>query len=100
MIEVDLGHRKPSTHLLKIGEQALMLKGEMDIGLRPATTPPPPSKQGEPSIRLTFSGDVVGGDGRVGYMSQTSRSSYQRGYGRVTLQDMEVGMKISTNLLC
>ena len=40
LIEVDLGHKIPSTIPLKIREQMLMLKGEVDIGLRPATIPP------------------------------------------------------------
>ena len=40
MIEVDLGHKRPDTLPLEIGEQELMLKGEVDIGIRPATITP------------------------------------------------------------
>ena len=39
LIEVDLGHKIPSTPPLEIGEQGLMLKGDFDVGLRPATIP-------------------------------------------------------------
>ena len=40
-IEVDLGHKRPSTFSLEIGEEWLVCKGEVDISLWPATTPPP-----------------------------------------------------------
>ena len=42
-----------------------MLKGEVYIGLQPD----PPPDQGERGIFLTYSGDTVGGDVRVGYSS-------------------------------
>ena len=37
LIEVDIGHKRPSDLTLEIGEQELMLKGEVDIGFKPAT---------------------------------------------------------------
>ena len=37
LVEVDLGHKRPANFPLEIGEQELMLKSEVDIGLRPAT---------------------------------------------------------------
>ena len=40
LIEVDIGHKIPATILLKIREQGLMLKGELDIGLQQANIPP------------------------------------------------------------
>ena len=40
LVEVDLGHKIPATLPLKIGEQDLMLKGELNIGLIQATIPP------------------------------------------------------------
>ena len=40
LVEVDLGHKRPSTLPLEIVEQYLMLKGEADIGIRTATLPP------------------------------------------------------------
>ena len=39
-VEVDLGHKSPSTIHLSIVEQELMLKVEVYIGLIPATLPP------------------------------------------------------------
>ena len=36
LIEVDLGHKIPANILLAIKKQELMLKGEVDICLRPA----------------------------------------------------------------
>ena len=41
-----------------------------------------PSKQGERDKLLIFTGDNVGGDGRVGYRSHTSHCSSLRGYIR------------------
>ena len=40
LVEVDLGHKIPDNLPLSIGGKKLMLKGEADIGLRPATIPP------------------------------------------------------------
>ena len=40
LVEVDIGHNIPYTLPLAIGEQSLMLKGEVDIGLRPDTLTP------------------------------------------------------------
>ena len=40
LIEVDLGHKIPETLPLTIRTHELMLKGEADIGLRPATITP------------------------------------------------------------
>ena len=40
LIYVDLGNNIPATLPLVIGEQELMLKGEVDIGLQPATITP------------------------------------------------------------
>ena len=37
LVEVDIGHKRPTTFLLVISEQDLMLKGEVYIGLIPAT---------------------------------------------------------------
>ena len=37
LIEVDLGHKRTPTLTFVIGEQKFMLKGEVDIGLLPAT---------------------------------------------------------------
>ena len=39
LVEVDIFHKRPETTPLEIGEQELMLKGEVGIGLRPATLP-------------------------------------------------------------
>ena len=39
-IEVYLGHKIPSNLPLEIGEQELILNGEVDIGLRPANITP------------------------------------------------------------
>ena len=40
LVEVYIGHKIIATHPLAIGEKYFMLKVEVDIGLRPATTPP------------------------------------------------------------
>ena len=40
MIEVGIGHRIPATIPLVIRKQRLMFKGEVGIGLQPATIPP------------------------------------------------------------
>ena len=40
LVEVDLCHNRPAIPHLAIGEHKLMLKGEVDIGIRPATIPP------------------------------------------------------------
>ena len=40
LIEVDLVHKGPFYLFIVIGEHGLMLKGEVDIGLIPATIPP------------------------------------------------------------
>ena len=40
LAEVDLGHKRPATIPLAIGKQELMLKGDVDIGLIPATITP------------------------------------------------------------
>ena len=40
LLEVNLGHKRPATITLVIGEQWLMLKGKVDIGLIPDTIPP------------------------------------------------------------
>ena len=40
LVEVDIGHKIPSTLPLAIVEQYLMLNGEADIGIRTATLPP------------------------------------------------------------
>ena len=40
LVEVNIDHKIPDTLPLAIGEQELMLKGEVYIGLRPATIPP------------------------------------------------------------
>ena len=40
LVEVDIGHNIPYTLPLAIGEQSLMLKGKVDIGLRPDTLTP------------------------------------------------------------
>ena len=40
LVEVDLGHKRPATLLLIIGEQEVMFQGEVNISLRPATIPP------------------------------------------------------------
>ena len=40
LIEVDLGHKRPATITLAIRKQELMLRVELNIGLRPATIPP------------------------------------------------------------
>ena len=40
LVEVYLGHNRTDTLPLEIGELELMLKGEVDIGLRPTTLPP------------------------------------------------------------
>ena len=37
LVEVNIDHKIPDTLPLAIGEQELMLKGEVYIGLRPAT---------------------------------------------------------------
>ena len=37
LIEVDIGQNIPATLTLSIREQELILKGEVDIGLKPAT---------------------------------------------------------------
>ena len=39
LVELDLGHNIPATIPITILEQELMLKGEVDIGLIPATLP-------------------------------------------------------------
>ena len=40
LVEVDLGHNRTATLPLLIMKLYLMLKGEVDICLRPATIPP------------------------------------------------------------
>ena len=40
LIEVDIGHKRPSTLPLEIGKQELMLNGGVDIGLRKSTITP------------------------------------------------------------
>ena len=40
LIDVDIGHKRPATLPLAIGEHEFMLKGEVDIGLIPATITP------------------------------------------------------------
>ena len=40
LVEVDIGHKRPSIIPLAILEHELMLKGTVDIGLRPATIHP------------------------------------------------------------
>ena len=40
LTDVDLCHKRPSTLSLEIRGKLLMLKGEVYIGLRPATIPP------------------------------------------------------------
>ena len=40
LVEADLGHKRPSTLHLEIREHEFMLKGEVDIGLRPSTINP------------------------------------------------------------
>ena len=39
VVEVDEGQKRPATHALAIGEQELMLKGYVYIGIRPDTIP-------------------------------------------------------------
>ena len=39
LVQVDLGNKIPAPITLAIGEQALMLKEEVDIGIRPSTIP-------------------------------------------------------------
>ena len=56
-----------------------------------------PTNQCERDRLLTFSGDNVGADGRVGYMSQTSQSSSRRGNSGVIVKDMKVVLNRSTN---
>ena len=40
LVEMDLGHKIPTTSTIEIREQEFMLKGEVDIGLITATIPP------------------------------------------------------------
>ena len=40
LVDVGLGHNRPATLPLAIGEKELMLNGEVDIGLIPSTIPP------------------------------------------------------------
>ena len=40
MVEVSIGLKRPSTIPLSIVDQELILTGEVDIGLTPATIPP------------------------------------------------------------
>ena len=37
LVEVDLGYKIPATNTIEIVEKELMLKGELDIVIRPAT---------------------------------------------------------------
>ena len=59
-----------------------------------------PTNQCERDRLLTFSGDNVGADGRVGYMSQTSQSSSRRENSGVIVKDMKVRLMRSTTLPC
>ena len=40
LIEVNIGHKRPSNLPISISKQGLMLKGEVDICLRPTTISP------------------------------------------------------------
>ena len=66
---MDLVHKRPANIFLAIGEEELILKGEVDIGLQPATITL--ITQGELVILLNVSEDISGGDDRVGYKSKT-----------------------------
>ena len=39
LVEVDLGYKIPATNTIEIVEKELMLKGELDIVIKPATIP-------------------------------------------------------------
>ena len=85
MVEVDLGLKRLSTLPLKIVEQELMLRGEVDIGLRPDTF-----SSHNPIVHDRFlilsvvdvyeSGGISVYDGRCVIISQENIQSSSRNY--------------------
>ena len=98
LIHVNIGHKRPATLPLSIGEHDLMLKGEVDIGLRPSTITLV-TKVSVVYFRL-FQEIllVVMGELDIGPRPDTIPS--KQVIVGVMVKDVEVGLKRSTTLPC
>ena len=96
LIEVDLGNKRPDNLPLKIGEQDLMLKRKVDIGLQPDNIRPVIKANVVDCWLLREILLVVMGDLDIG--TRLANIPPKNEIVGVTVQDMKVGLKRWTTI--